>query len=461
MLTLIGILDGNGSGTEGAKLGPGVNVGHPDVLAQPGRDRPRGCGRRAGQPSVRRRQGPGDGRRAVRTVSVRQAEQAIAPGATRSCRRSKSNSVRPRAPTRRARSRSSRSSTSAAVSSTGACGCSMPRPICAAPRSRSNAASAVRAATLRTSCAFVVSSVAFVMHPDGLGCSAGPSSSTAKETPATVATSTHRSRSLDDHADGGRRQAARHPDRRREDRRRGGHADAGRRSGRARGPQRGRDRTGRRHADGTAGAAAGRARRRGDRLMTIAPLVPAERDQRIEAQRAVTSAEAEELAARQRLQRLEQLLKDGAASVRSVEEARAQHQVTVAALTAARERLTGARESGRRAGRAGRVGAVRRHRAEHLRGARTDGRRVRPPPRDRAGRHAVGPCRVYAGDAADRPRAAGGGARSSARRHAGPGTPVARRSEAIPRRRPWICYYAVANAGARCARANVCSSSFR
>jgi RND family efflux transporter MFP subunit len=82
--------------------------------------------------------------------------------------------------------------------------------------------------------------------------------------------------------------------------------------------------------------------RRGDRLMTIAPLIPAERDQRIEAQRAVTAAEAEELAARQRLQRLEQLLKDGAASVRSVEEARAQHQITSAALTAARERLAGA-----------------------------------------------------------------------------------------------------------------------
>lgn len=77
-------------------------------------------------------------------------------------------------------------------------------------------------------------------------------------------------------------------------------------------------------------------------MMTIAPLVATERDQRIEAQRAVTAAEAEELAARQRLQRLEQLLKDGAASVRSVEEARAQHQVTVAALTAARERLAGA-----------------------------------------------------------------------------------------------------------------------
>jgi membrane fusion protein, heavy metal efflux system len=81
--------------------------------------------------------------------------------------------------------------------------------------------------------------------------------------------------------------------------------------------------------------------RKGDPLMAIAPLVSADRDQRIEAQRALSAAEAEELAARQRLQRLEQLLKDGAASVRGVEEARAQHQVTVAAVTAARDRLAG------------------------------------------------------------------------------------------------------------------------
>ena len=93
---------------------------------------------------------------------------------------------------------------------------------------------------------------------------------------------------------------------------------------------------------GAPGARPGVRVRRGERLMTIAPLAAAERDQRIEAQRAVTAAEAEELAARQRVQRLEQLLKDGAASMRAVEEARAQHQVTVATLTAARERLTGA-----------------------------------------------------------------------------------------------------------------------
>ena len=92
---------------------------------------------------------------------------------------------------------------------------------------------------------------------------------------------------------------------------------------------------------GAATARPGARVRRGDRLMTIAPLVPADRDQRIEAQRAVTAAEAEERAARQRLDRLEQLLKDGAASARSVEEARAQHQVVVAALDAARQRLAG------------------------------------------------------------------------------------------------------------------------
>ena len=90
---------------------------------------------------------------------------------------------------------------------------------------------------------------------------------------------------------------------------------------------------------GGAPPAAGARVRRGDRLMTIAPIAAAERDQRIDAQRTVATAEAEELAARQRLQRLEQLLKDGAASVRSVEEARAQHTVAVATLTAARDRL--------------------------------------------------------------------------------------------------------------------------
>jgi cobalt-zinc-cadmium efflux system membrane fusion protein len=78
---------------------------------------------------------------------------------------------------------------------------------------------------------------------------------------------------------------------------------------------------------------------RGDTLFRLVPLVPTERDQRIEAERAVSAAEAEEQVARQRVQRLEQLLKDGAASVRAVEEARAQQGVVVAALAAARDRL--------------------------------------------------------------------------------------------------------------------------
>ena len=83
---------------------------------------------------------------------------------------------------------------------------------------------------------------------------------------------------------------------------------------------------------------------RGTRLMTLAPLASSERDQSIEARRTVETAQAETEAARLRLQRLEQLLKDGAASVRSVEEARAQFQINEAALNAARERLTAVRQ---------------------------------------------------------------------------------------------------------------------
>jgi membrane fusion protein, heavy metal efflux system len=80
--------------------------------------------------------------------------------------------------------------------------------------------------------------------------------------------------------------------------------------------------------------------RRGERLLVITPLNAVDRDQRVEAQRGSAAAEAEELAARQRVERQERLLKEGAASVRSLEEARAQHSVTVAALTAAKERLS-------------------------------------------------------------------------------------------------------------------------
>ena len=83
---------------------------------------------------------------------------------------------------------------------------------------------------------------------------------------------------------------------------------------------------------------------RGTTLMTLAPLASSERDQSIEARRTVETAQAETEAARLRLRRLEQLLKDGAASVRSVEEARAQLQINEAALTAARDRLNAVRQ---------------------------------------------------------------------------------------------------------------------
>ena len=89
------------------------------------------------------------------------------------------------------------------------------------------------------------------------------------------------------------------------------------------------------------GALAGGAHvRKGQAIFRLTPLAAGDRDQPIEAQRAVSAAEAEEQAVRQRLDRLTELLKEGAASQRSVEEARAQQEVAAAALAAARQRLT-------------------------------------------------------------------------------------------------------------------------
>ena len=82
---------------------------------------------------------------------------------------------------------------------------------------------------------------------------------------------------------------------------------------------------------------------RGQTLFRLFPLQPAERDVRIEADREVAAAAAELQAVEQRLARLEGLLKDGATSVRSVEEARAQQQVLAAALKAARARVESVR----------------------------------------------------------------------------------------------------------------------
>jgi cobalt-zinc-cadmium efflux system membrane fusion protein len=74
-------------------------------------------------------------------------------------------------------------------------------------------------------------------------------------------------------------------------------------------------------------------------IFRLVPLVAGERDQRVEAQRALMEAQAQETETRQRMERLELLLKDGAASQRAVEEARSQHTVAAAALEAARDRL--------------------------------------------------------------------------------------------------------------------------
>jgi membrane fusion protein, heavy metal efflux system len=85
---------------------------------------------------------------------------------------------------------------------------------------------------------------------------------------------------------------------------------------------------------------AGRRVHRGDTLFRIVPLLPAERDLRINAQRDVTAAAATVDAARKKLARAEQLLADGSGSRRAVEEARAELGGAEAAVKAAEERLS-------------------------------------------------------------------------------------------------------------------------
>jgi RND family efflux transporter MFP subunit len=81
---------------------------------------------------------------------------------------------------------------------------------------------------------------------------------------------------------------------------------------------------------------------RGDVIFEIVPLQQAERDVRAEAERAVQEAEARLTQATQRAQRLEQLLKEGSASARSVEEAQADRAIAAAAAEAARKRVESA-----------------------------------------------------------------------------------------------------------------------
>ncbi len=78
---------------------------------------------------------------------------------------------------------------------------------------------------------------------------------------------------------------------------------------------------------------------RGDVIFEIVPLQQAERDVRAEADRTLQEAEARLTQVTQRAQRLEQLLKEGSASARSVEEAQADRAVAAAAVDAARKRV--------------------------------------------------------------------------------------------------------------------------
>ena len=83
--------------------------------------------------------------------------------------------------------------------------------------------------------------------------------------------------------------------------------------------------------------------KRGDVVFELMPVQQAERDVRAEAERAVQEAEARLTQATQRVERLDQLLKEGSASAKSVEEARADRAVAAAAADAARKRLESAR----------------------------------------------------------------------------------------------------------------------
>lgn len=86
-------------------------------------------------------------------------------------------------------------------------------------------------------------------------------------------------------------------------------------------------------------AAVGTLVRRGTTVMRIVPLAPAERDVRVEAERAVSEAAGRQTMAAQRSQRATQLAADGSGSRRAAEEAQADLVVANAALKASQDRL--------------------------------------------------------------------------------------------------------------------------
>lgn len=81
---------------------------------------------------------------------------------------------------------------------------------------------------------------------------------------------------------------------------------------------------------------------KGDTIFELLPMQTSDRDVQIGAEKDVKEAEARLAEANQRVQRLEQLLKEGSTSARSVEEARANQAVATAAAEAARQRLASA-----------------------------------------------------------------------------------------------------------------------
>jgi cobalt-zinc-cadmium efflux system membrane fusion protein len=78
---------------------------------------------------------------------------------------------------------------------------------------------------------------------------------------------------------------------------------------------------------------------KGQTILTLIPLAPAERDVRIEAERAVAEAMGRQEVAAKRAERARQLARDGSGSQRAAEEAQADLVVADAALRAARDRL--------------------------------------------------------------------------------------------------------------------------
>ena len=79
--------------------------------------------------------------------------------------------------------------------------------------------------------------------------------------------------------------------------------------------------------------------RKGTTVFRLVPLAPAERDVRIEAERAVNEASGRQVLAAQRAERATRLAADGSGSRRAAEEAQAERVVADAALKAAQERL--------------------------------------------------------------------------------------------------------------------------